>query len=75
MERNPDNRCEIQYVCDGRSKVMIRLKLVKGSVDNKLLANEDPGGLNGTRVMKQLDGGIVEEWYVQTLMLIPCFML
>ena len=33
---------------------MIRLKLVKGSVDNELLANEDPGGLHGTRLMKQL---------------------
>ena len=54
MERKPDNGCEIQDACDGRSKVMIRLKLLKGSVDNKLLANEDPGGLHGTRVMKQL---------------------
>ena len=50
-QRNPDNGCEIQYACDGRSKVMIRLKLVKGSVDNELLANGDPGGLRGTRVM------------------------
>ena len=33
---------------------MIHLKLVKGSVDNKLLENEDPGGLHGTRVTKQL---------------------
>ena len=33
---------------------MIRLKLVKGYVDNELLENEDPGGLHGTRVMKQL---------------------
>ena len=39
MERNPDNGCEIQDACGGRSKVMIRLKLVKGSVDNELLAN------------------------------------
>ena len=54
MERNSDNGCEIQDVCDGRSKVMIRLKLVKGSVDKELLANEDPGGLHGTRVMKKL---------------------
>ena len=34
MERNPDNVCEIQDACDERSKVMIRLNLVKGSVDN-----------------------------------------
>ena len=33
---------------------MIRLKLVKGSVDNELLENEDHGGLHGTRVMKKL---------------------
>ena len=52
MKRKPDNGCKIQDTCNGRSKVMIRLKLVKGSVDNKLLANEDPGGLHGTRVMK-----------------------
>ena len=54
MERNPDNGCEIQDACGGRSKVMIRLKLVNGSVDKKMLANEDPGGLHGTRVMKQI---------------------
>ena len=33
---------------------MIRLKLVKGSVDKELLADEDPGGLHGTRLMEQL---------------------
>ena len=54
MERKPDNGCEIQDACNRRSKVMIRLKLVKGSVDNELLENEDHGGLHGTRVMKQL---------------------
>ena len=37
MERNPDNGCEIQDTCDGRSKIMICLKLVKGYVDNELL--------------------------------------
>ena len=54
MERNLDNGCEIQDACAGRSKVMIRLKLVKGSVDNKMSTNEDPGGLHGTIVMKKL---------------------
>ena len=43
MERKTDNICEIQDACDGRSKVMILLKLVKGSFDNELLENEDPG--------------------------------
>ena len=33
MERKPENGCDIQDVCDGRSKVMICLNLVKGSVD------------------------------------------
>ena len=44
MERKADNLCDIQDVCGGRSKVMIHLKLVKGSVDKELLADEDPGG-------------------------------
>ena len=54
MERKPDNVCEILDPCDGRSKVMVRLNLVKGYVDKELLANEDRGDLYGTRVMKQL---------------------
>ena len=54
MKKNPDNGCEIQDTCNGRSKVMIRLKLVKGSVGNELLENEDPGDLHGTRVIKKL---------------------
>ena len=33
---------------------MISIKLVKGSVDNELLAKKYPGGLHGTRVMKKL---------------------
>ena len=54
MERNPDNGYVIQDTYNVRSKVMIILILVKVSVDNKLLENEDNGGLHGTRVMKQL---------------------
>ena len=54
MERKTDNICEIQDACDGRSKVMILLKLVKGSFDNELLENEYPGSLNRKRVTKQL---------------------
>ena len=76
IERNTNSICEIQDDCDGRSKVMIHLKLVKGSVDNKLLANEDPGGLHGTRVMKQLfapwrnSGRVVcEDYYFAS---VPC---
>ena len=54
MDRKPENGCEIQNACDGRSKIMIQLKLVKGAQDNDILAAEDPGGLHGTRVIKQL---------------------
>ena len=39
MGKEPETGCEIQDACNGRSKVMIHLKLVKGSVDNKLLSN------------------------------------
>ena len=54
MDRKPENGCEIQDACDGRSRIMIRLKLVKGALDNERMAAEDPGGLHGTRVMKEL---------------------
>ena len=55
MDRKLENGCEIQDACDGRSKVMIQLKLVKGAADNGLSAAEDPGGgLHGPRIMKQL---------------------
>ena len=37
---------------------MLQLKLVKGVVDNAQLESDDPGGLHGTRVMKQL----VQPW-------------
>ena len=53
-ERKPDNGFEIQDKSDVRSKAMIRLKLVKGYIENGLLGNEDPGGLHGKRVTKQL---------------------
>jgi len=54
MDKKPENGCEIQDTCDGRSKVMIQLKRVKGAADNTLLESEDSGGLHGKRVMKQL---------------------
>ena len=54
MDRKPENGCEIQDACDGRSKVMIRLKLVKGAAENAALKSQDPGGLHGTRIMKFL---------------------
>jgi len=54
MERKPENGCEIQDACDGRSRIMIRLKLVKGAIDNEVLAGADEESLHGTRVMKEL---------------------
>ena len=54
MERKPENGCEIQDACDGRSRIMIRLKLVKGAIDNEVLAGVDEESLHGTRVMKEL---------------------
>mmetsp|Transcript_9107 Transcript_9107/g.10636 ORF Transcript_9107/g.10636 Transcript_9107/m.10636 type:complete len:86 (-) Transcript_9107:876-1133(-) len=54
MERKPKNGCEIQDACDGRSRIMIRLKLVKGAIDNEVLAGADEESLHGTRVMKEL---------------------
>ena len=58
MDRNFKNGCEIQDACDGRSKFMIRLKLVKGATENAALESQDPGCLHGTRVMKFL----VQPW-------------
>ena len=54
MDRKSENGCEIQNACDGRSKIMIQLKLVKGAQDNDIPAAEDLVGLHGTKVMNQL---------------------
>ena len=54
MDRRSENGREIQNEYDGRSKIMIQLKLVNGDQDNNILATEDPGGLHGRRVIKQL---------------------
>ena len=58
MDRKPENGCEIQDACDGRSKIMMQLKLVKGAAENERLAHEDASGLHGTRVLKEL----VDPW-------------
>ena len=54
MDSNPKKGSELQDACDGRSKVMVRFKLVKGAADNANMETEDPGGLHGTRVVKFL---------------------
>ena len=54
MCRKSKNGRETQDARDKRSKVMVRLKLVKGAVENAVLESQDPGSLHGTRVMKFL---------------------
>ena len=57
MDRKPDNGCEIQDACDGRSKVMIALKLVKGAREESRIAQDEgntDSGLHGTKVLKEL---------------------
>ena len=62
MDRKPENGAEIQDCCDGRSKIMLRLRLVKGVREDERQAaaaaaageGEDQDGLHGTRVMKEL---------------------
>ena len=62
IDQKPDNGCEIQDTCDGRSKVMICLRLVKGEpIDHKSLEGRhaDESGLHGTMVLKEL----VSPWF------------
>ena len=40
MDRKPDNGCEIQNSCDGRSGIMLRVKLVKTATEEERDANE-----------------------------------
>ena len=53
IDRKPDNRCEIQDVACGRSKIMIRLKLVKTSTEEAAdsIAEDDQGHLYDTKVL------------------------
>ena len=56
IERKPDNGCEIQDAACGRSKIMIRLKLVKTSTEEAAdsIAEDDQGHLHGTKVLLNL---------------------
>ena len=54
MDWKSENDCETQYTCDGRSKIMIQLKLVKGVLDNEQLVEEIASGLHGT-IIRELD--------------------
>ena len=40
IERKPENGCEIQNCCDGQSGIMMRLRLVKSSVEEENLQEE-----------------------------------
>jgi hypothetical protein len=42
IERKPDNGCEIQNACDGRSGIMMQLKLVRSATAEALYVNKDP---------------------------------
>ena len=55
IDRKPDNGCEIQNACCGRSGIMMRLKLVKTAEEDRTHQDEHPGGmLHGTKVLLYL---------------------
>ena len=52
IDRKPEDRCEIQNCCDGRTGIMLRLKLVKISQEEVLNVPIEYDGLNhGTQVL------------------------
>jgi hypothetical protein len=63
MDRKPENSCEIQDACDGETRVMLRLKLVKTAVqdeiENQARGPDDDGLLHSIKVLKDL----VEPWF------------
>jgi hypothetical protein len=62
ISRKPENGCEIQNAACGKSGVMLRLKLVKSSAEEKLrkqAADSDEALWHGTRVLKYL----VQPWF------------
>jgi hypothetical protein len=60
MERKPENGCEIQNCCDGKSGIMLQLRVVK-SCDAD--AEESDDGLNhGTKILLDL----VKPWWNKT---------
>ena len=55
IDRKPEFGCEIQSSCDGKSGIMIRLKLVKTMEEQHTHAEPgDDGLLHGTAVLKFL---------------------
>lgn len=49
-----ENGYDIQDVCDGRGRILVYLKLLKGALGNTQLAGIDSKTLHETRVMKEL---------------------
>jgi hypothetical protein len=59
IDRKPENGCEIQNAADGRSGIMIRLRLVKSTDDyDDNHENEGDALPHGTKVLKYL----VDPW-------------
>lgn len=59
IDRKPENGCEIQNACCGRSTVMLRLKIVKTAEEEATHLEEDQVGLlHGTKVLLSL----IEPW-------------
>jgi len=53
IDRKPENGCEIQDACDGRSGVMLRIKIVE-TADAHTDEEENVSLNHGTRVIKEL---------------------
>jgi Transposase IS4 len=55
MDRKPEDGCEIWSCCDGRSGIMLQLKVVKSAEEKELQEKEDDRDLNhGTKVLMDL---------------------
>ena len=60
IDRNPENGCEIQNICCGRSGVMLKLKLVNTSEEESTSSSVTHSGLlHGTKLFLGLVEGYV----------------
>lgn len=57
MDRKPENGCEIQNCCDGKSGIMLQLRVVKSVTDEN--EDEDDGINHGTKILLDL----VKPWW------------
>jgi Transposase IS4 len=58
IDRKPENGCEIQNVCCGRSGVMLQLKIVKTSQEQRIIAMEQTRGERDNE--RELEGALEE---------------